>query len=70
MKTVIRYSLFLLAMIAPAGEVYAHVDGAHSGGLMQSLLHIVQSPEHLTIMFVVAVVASFLVGAVIKKHLG
>ena len=47
MKTVIKYSLFLLAMIVPMGELYAHADGVHAGGWMQNLLHIMQNYRSL-----------------------
>ena len=68
MKTVIRDSLFLLAIIVPMGELYAHTDGVHAGGWMQNLLHILQNTDHLMIILAVAVVASFLVRDIIKKR--
>ncbi|MFW2373331.1 MAG: HupE/UreJ family protein [Gammaproteobacteria bacterium] len=68
MKTVIRYSLFLLAMMVPMSELYAHSDGVHSGGWIQNLLHIMQNTDHLIIILAVGVVASFLVRDIIKKR--
>lgn len=68
MKTVIKYSLFLLAMIVPMGELYAHTDGVHSGGWMQSLLHIMQNTDHLMIILAAGVIASLLVRDIIKKR--
>lgn len=68
MKTVIKYSLFLLAMIVPMGELYAHADGVHAGGWMQNLLHIMQNSDHLMIILAVGVIASLLVRDIIKKR--
>ena len=68
MKTVIKYSLLLIAMIVPMGELYAHTNGVHGGEWMQSLLHILQSADHLMVILAVAVVASFLVRDIIKRR--
>jgi len=68
MKTVIKYSLFLLTMIVPMGELYAHADGVHAGGWMQNLLHIMQNTDHLIIILAVGVIASLLVRDIIKKR--
>jgi len=68
MKTVIQYNLFLLAMMVPMGELYAHADGVHAGGWMQNLLHIMQNSDHLMIILAVAVIASMLIRDIIKNR--
>jgi hypothetical protein len=60
--------LFLLIILAPVTDVFAHIDGVHTGGLLEMLWHILQSPEHLMVMLVMLVVVSLLVRAVIKKR--
>ena len=68
MKSVLHYTLLPIVLLAPFKEALAHIDGVHSGGLLQSLMHLLQSPEHLTILLVTAVVVSLLVRNVIRKR--
>ena len=68
MNMMIRYILFLFVILVPATDALAHIDGVHTGGLLEMLWHILQSPEHLMVMLVMLVVVSLLVRAASKKR--
>jgi hydrogenase/urease accessory protein HupE len=62
-----------IALLAPAITLYAtnvfgHTDGSHTGGLVQQLMHILQSTDHLFIILALAVAVSVLVRQVRKRR--
>lgn len=67
MKTVNSTTrLMTLVMLLTAPSVHAHIAGEHSGGLLQQLMHILQSTDHLFIILALGVVISVLIHHAIK----
>jgi len=52
--------LMSAVMLLYASAGYAHTSGQHSGGLLQQLMHILHSPDHLFIILALLVVAGLL----------
>lgn len=68
MRVMTRCLFLLFIILAPVTDVLAHIDGVHTGDLLEGLLHILQSPEHLMVILVMAVVVILLVRAAIKNR--
>lgn len=60
--------LMTLLMLLPATAAYGHSAGQHSGGLIQQLMHILQSADHLFIILAMGVVISLLLRQLLKHR--
>lgn len=54
--------LITSGMLLLATSVSGHTRGEHGGGLVQQLMHILQSTDHLFIILALGVAASLLIG--------
>ena len=62
MKTLrIHKALITSGMLLLATSASGHTSGEHSGGLVQQLMHILQSTDHLFIILALGVAASWLI---------
>ena len=69
MKTRIMKPLLAMAgMALYAPSAFSHSIGEHSGGLVQQLMHILQSADHLFIILALGVVVSLLIRHVKNKQ--
>ena len=59
--------LLSAAMLLYASAGYAHSSGQHGGGLLQQLIHILRSPDHLFIILALLLVAGLLMRQA-RKH--
>jgi hydrogenase/urease accessory protein HupE len=57
----INKALITSGMLLLATSASGHTSGEHGGGLVQQLMHILQSTDHLFIILALGVAASFLI---------
>lgn len=50
----------ITAMVLYVPAVYSHTSGEHSGGLLQQVMHILQSADHLFIILALGVLVSLI----------
>lgn len=69
MKIRLMKSLIAMAgMVLYVPSAFSHTSGEHSGGLMQQLMHILQSADHLFIILALGVVVGLLMLHVKNKQ--
>ena len=64
----IKSLLVMAAMMLYVPPALSHSSGEHSGGLVQQLMHILQSTDHLFIILALGVVVTLLIRHVINKQ--
>ncbi len=67
-KHFIRNILMTPVVTMYAAQALGHTNGPHSGGLLEQLVHILTSTDHLFIVLSLLVVVSLLVREVIKNR--
>lgn len=60
--------LMSVALMLYATSSYSHTGGEHSGGILQQLMHILQSVDHLFIILTLVVVAVLLAHQFVKSR--
>jgi len=64
----IKPLLVMTGMMLYVPSALSHSSGEHSGGLVQQIMHILQSADHLFIILALGVVVSLLIRHVKNKQ--
>lgn len=68
MKTLrLKKLLAIIGMVLYVPSAFSHTSGVHSGGMLQQLIHMLQSADHLFIVLALVVVVSVLIRQAINK---
>ena len=60
-KLSINFLLLTTGILSYASAGFGHSTGDHAGGVLQQLMHIIQSADHLFIILALAVAVSLLI---------